>query len=142
MIKIINEKNEKETSLEGFEKVLGRKFDCHDCNIFFRCRKDVIDDRKCDDLELRMGILDEIKLKDKEIENTKIDTHPGFQVPNPFFSNNHICPFCNREVKKKDKKGRCRLQVGKQYQWYHKVCKDSSRINPMGFENRKLKLIL
>lgn len=119
--------------LEGFEKVLGRKFTNDDF---------AISTHKETHLRLCLCILDKIKLKDKEIEETKIDTHPTFLLPNPFFHNNHICPFCNEEVKKKDEKGRCRLQIGKQYQWYHKKCKDSSGINPMRFENIKLKLML
>lgn len=65
-----------------------------------------------------------------------------WELPNPFFHNNHICPFCDKKVKKKDEKGRCRLQSGKQWQWYHLDCKRSSGINPIGFDNIKLKLML
>ncbi len=148
----------RDNPLKGFEKVLGRKVNkCGDCKHTVPNEEypdSLVDCRlyktfynivrhKCKRFR---GLSDktkaEIKLKDSEIAETKIDTHPTFSIPNPFFHNNHICPFCNREVKKKDVKGRCRLQVGKQYQWYHKKCKDSNRINPIGFENIKLKLML
>lgn len=65
-----------------------------------------------------------------------------YEIPNPFFHNNHICPFCDKKVKKKDEKGRCRIQSGKSYQWYHLDCKKSSGINIMGFLDLRLKLML
>jgi len=59
------------------------------------------------------------------------------ELPNPFFHNNRICPFCDTYVKKGS-----RIQVGKQYQWYHVKCRRSSGINIMGFFDFKLKLMI
>jgi len=59
------------------------------------------------------------------------------ELPNPFFHNNRICPYCVKYVKKGG-----RIQVGKQYQWYHTDCKRSSGINIMGFFDLKLELMI
>ena len=69
-------------------------------------------------------------------------TYQLYELQNPFFHNNRICPYCNEEVKKGSEKGYCRIQIGKKYQWFHTKCKKSSGLNPMGFDNIKLKLML
>ena len=58
-------------NLEGFEKVLGRKFNSTDFDIFGKDYPTLSDDTKA-----------EIKEKDKEIAETKIDTHPRIFVSN------------------------------------------------------------
>jgi len=58
----------------GFEKVLGRKFKQFDFRMVF-------DEEK---MKGGLGLIDktkaEIKLKDREIEETKIDTHPRYLI--------------------------------------------------------------
>jgi len=70
--------------LEGFEKVLGRKFRCWDCRHLeersdceFSKRYLLIND--CPIFKLSDNTITEIRLKDKEIEDTKIDTHPRYK---------------------------------------------------------------
>jgi len=83
--------------MNGFEKVLGRKWHCEDCKyciktidregkqfnvcykFHFWFREDPTYNRCMDDCfvvsdKIKAGI----KLKDKQIENTKIDTHPRY----------------------------------------------------------------
>ena len=75
--------------LEGFEQVIGRKLDCSVCVYFleenlysWKCkfyspkRFNLHGLKPCKHVQFQQTILDEIKLRDKEIEDTKIDTHP------------------------------------------------------------------
>lgn len=70
--------------LEGFEKVLGRKFKCGDCEDFGKCWNNSIKTIQGSSIlpcfKLSNDIKVEIKLKDKEIEATKIDTHPRYTI--------------------------------------------------------------
>lgn len=60
------------------------------------------------------------------------------EIPNPFFHNNRICPYCNKYVKKGS-----RIQVGKRYQWFHVDCRRNHGFKyPMGFLDFKPKLRL
>jgi len=90
--------------LEGFEKVLGRKFTCKDCgylrkeksmdlslNIFWSKDSYVCPSGWCNNIDifkicksfyLSDDTKAEIKLADKKIEETKIDTHPRFSLGN------------------------------------------------------------
>ena len=65
--------------LEGFERVLGRKFGHGDCNWegTWRCGQFP---HLCNGFKLCDDTKAEIKLKDKEIEETKIDTHPRHRI--------------------------------------------------------------
>ena len=139
--------------IENFEKVICRKFTCGDCifgipnkeypNSLVDCKLYKtfynISKEKCKRFRgLSDKTITEIKLKDIEIKKTKIDTHPRFQVPNPFFHNNRICPYCDKEVKRGS-----RLQIGKEYQWFHVECRRNHGFkNPVGFADFKPKLML
>lgn len=69
--------------LEGFEKVLGRKFTCiKDCVLYSEGNCEMIGNllKYCPKFRLTDDTKAEIKLKDKEIEETKIDTHPRYYL--------------------------------------------------------------
>ena len=103
--------------LEGFEKVLGRKFTCYDCpylknySPYSHCCKyfsfgrfNLHGLKPCKHFKLSKDILEIIKLRDTEIENTKIDTHPRFSLgiisyipKHHSFSNEEEWVFCSRE---------------------------------------------
>ena len=85
------------TSLDGFEKVLGRKFTCKDCTQYnpykhisnsylFGCVGNE-NNIKCEKFWIKDDIKMEIKLKDKEISKTKIDTHPRYLIGSMFNTN-------------------------------------------------------
>ena len=102
----------------------------------------IVGNMRSDPSQKYCSILDEFKcLPLKEL--CPYHAYKLIELPNPFFHNNHICPYCNKEVKKNDKKGRCRFQAGKKYQWFHVDCRRNHGFkNPMGFDNIKLKLMI
>ena len=87
-------------ALEGFEQVIGRKFTCEDCDYYrensiiehpYRFQGELNFYRGCEGhhkgknaecFDLCEKIKAEIKLMDKEIEDTKIDTHPRYLIRN------------------------------------------------------------
>ena len=67
--------------LEGFERVLGRKFTCGDCDNKYGIGCWFPQINHCESyFKLSDKTKAEIKLKDKEIEDTKIDTHPRYPI--------------------------------------------------------------
>lgn len=82
------------------------------------------------------SILDEFKCFPLK-EPCPYHAYKLIELPDPFFHNNRICPYCDKYVKKGS-----RLQVGKKYQWFHVKCRRSSGINIMGFFDFKLELML
>jgi len=75
-------------SLDGFEKVLCRKFTCEkDCNDRDCEWKDRIFMKRyniCLNFKISDDTKAEIKLKDREIEKNKIDTHPIFIIQDKY----------------------------------------------------------
>ena len=65
-------------NLEGFEQVLGRKFRCQDCSRICPIANQMT--HICYEFKLSDATKVEIKLKDREIEDTKIDTHPRYPL--------------------------------------------------------------
>ncbi len=71
--------------LEGFEKVLDRRFKCNDCSLMttvgcVESWMDITNAFPCHKFILTDKTKAEIKLKDREIEDTKIDTHPRYFI--------------------------------------------------------------
>jgi len=87
-----NVRNAMNPPLKGFEKVLGRKPQCKQCEYYdqdydafcndhqvYECDMGVKTDENASMWNCKYGIEQikaEIKLKDREIKETKIDTHP------------------------------------------------------------------
>ena len=65
--------------LDGWELVLGRKFNCMDCFWLDLCKSfDYFNNICCASFKLLNKVVDEIKVRDVDINETKIDTHPYF----------------------------------------------------------------
>lgn len=79
-------KNAMNPPLEGFEQVIGRKFTCHECErlacstLCRFCKRGLTYGVYEDYLLLSDDTKAEIKLKDQEIADTKIDTHPRHKI--------------------------------------------------------------
>ena len=71
---------EEMNDLEDWERVLGRKFTCEDCSNKYEIGCWYPYCPLCPQFKLSSKTKAEIKLKDREIEETKIDTHPKYEL--------------------------------------------------------------
>jgi len=70
-------------SFNSIEKIIQRKFQCKDCELYHKCKSSLRSEFSniiCPCFLINEKIITEIHLADQKIEETKIDTHPRHTI--------------------------------------------------------------